>query len=98
MHFVSNQGKGSSFAQIPILPRRKQAPNRVSLVPIILLRVIGVAGSNCISQQQNPELLKCHSLQFLEVFEDYLSMQNTTSVHLENLTSLTLSMINMGDY
>ena len=64
----------------------------------ILSEWIGAARSNHVSCQQNLELCKYHILQFFEVFEDYLCMQSTISVHLENLASLTISMTNMGDY
>ena len=50
------------------------------------------------SHQQNPKLFKCHVLQFLEVFEDYSSMQNTVSMYLMNPISLTISMTNVDNY
>ena len=37
-------------------------------------------------------------LQIFEVVEDYLSMQNTISMYLKNLISLTMSITNMNDY
>ena len=47
---------------------------------------------------RTPKLFKFHVLQFFEVVEDYLSMENTVSMYLKNLICLTISMTNMDDY
>ena len=44
------------------------------------------------------KLFKCHFLQFFEVVEDYLSMQNTSSRYVKNLISLNINITNMDDY
>ena len=46
------------FAQRLVLPRRKQAPSGMSLVPSISREYMGAAKNNHVSCQQNPKLFK----------------------------------------
>ena len=54
--------------------------------------------SEAIMSHINRILSYLNAAPFLEEYEGFLSVQGTIPVYLENLTSLTINIANMGDY